>query len=224
MRVSIVIPVLNESAHIETCLRNLQLFRAEGHEIIVVDGGSRDDTVARAGNLADSVIQAPRGRANQMNAGLAIAKGDVVLFLHVDTTLPENACVLVQKALGMIGLWGRFDVRLSGRGPAFRVIEFFMNRRSRLTGIATGDQAIFVRSEVLRKHGGYSNIPLMEDIDLSRRLKHLARPACLRQRVTTSSRRWEQGGVLRTVLLMWRLRFAYWRGVEPAKLAALYRN
>ena len=222
MRVSIVIPVLNEAAHIETCLRNLQSLRAGGHEIVVVDGGSRDDTVARAGDLADRVMQAPRGRANQMNAGMNVATGDVVLFLHVDTLLPENACGFVLEGLGTTGLWGRFDVRLSGSGFAFRVIEFFMNRRSRLTGIATGDQAIFVRNDVLRKVGGYSNIPLMEDIDLSRRLKRLGRPVNLRQRVATSSRRWERDGIFRTVWLMWRLRFAYWRGVAPAKLAEQY--
>lgn len=224
MRVSIIIPVLDESAHIEDCLHNLQSFREEGHEIIVVDGGSQDDTVMKVRALVDNVLLAPRGRASQMNAGMTVANGDVLLFLHADTVLPADACRRVLADLGDAGIWGRFDVRLSGSGFAFRVIEFFMNRRSRLTGIATGDQAIFVRRDVLQKMGGYSNIPLMEDIDLSRRLKRIKRPLCLRQRVLTSSRRWERGGILSTVWLMWRLRFAYWRGVEPARLAEQYRN
>lgn len=213
MRISIVIPVLNESDHMETCLRNLQSCREAGHEIIVVDGGSRDDTLSKARSLADHAISAPRGRARQMNAGMTVAEGEVLLFLHVDTVLPEDACTLVLEGLGKSAIWGRFDVSLSGREFPFRVIEFFMNWRSRLTGIATGDQAIFVRSDVLREMGGFAEIPLMEDIDLSRRLKRLGRPCNLRQPVMTSSRRWEQGGVLRTVWLMWRLRFAYWCGV-----------
>lgn len=224
MRISIIVPVLNEGAHIEMCLRNLVPFRNEGHEVIVVDGGSGDSTADKAAALADSMITAQCGRANQMNAGMQAAKGDVILFLHADTVLPADASRAVLEAIGNGGVWGRFDVKLSGAGFAFRMIEFFMNLRSRLTGIATGDQAIFVRSEALRQIGGYANIPLMEDIDLCRRLKRISRPVNLHQRVTTSSRRWEQGGILRTVWLMWRLRYAYWRGAEPVKLAEQYRN
>lgn len=215
--VSIVVPVLNEAASIGEALDAL---RGLGAEVIVVDGGSVDGTVERVGDGADRVLRAPPGRARQQNAGAAAASGDVLLFLHADTRLPPGALDAV-RACGRG--WGRFDVRLSGRRRAFRVVERMISLRSRLSGIATGDQAIFVRRELFEAVGGFPEIPLMEDVALSRLLRRRGRPACLRLRVTTSSRRWERGGVLRTILLMWRLRLEYWLGRDPAALAARYR-
>lgn len=222
MRLSIVVPALDEAAEIERCLGRMQGARARGHEVIVVDGGSGDATSALAQALADRVIEAPRGRAAQMNAGAAIARGEGLLFVHADTQLPEGADSQVIAALGQ-GPWGRFDVRIAGRHRLLRVVAWMMNLRSRLSGIATGDQAIFVRRPVFDALGGYAAIPLMEDIEFSLRLRRLAWPRCLRDRVETSGRRWESRGILRTVALMWRLRLAYRLGADPARLAERYR-
>ncbi len=222
MRISIIIPVLNEVPTIAGCLGRLQTYRAQGHEIIVVDGGSRDGTAETARPLADRVRVSPAGRARQMNHGAHAAQGDVLLFLHADTQLPDAACDVIISALREAARWGRFDVRLSGSAPGFRLIESMMNRRSRMTRIATGDQAMFVTKDLFHAVGGFDDIPLMEDIALSRRLKKLAPAACLRQRVVTSSRRWEENGILKTVLLMWRLRFSYWLGADPARLVRRY--
>jgi rSAM/selenodomain-associated transferase 2 len=190
--------------------------------VIVVDGGSSDATVQLAEILADRVIGAPRGRASQMNAGAAIARGEVLLFLHADTTLPQNADRLVLDALGKARrVCGRFDVRIEGRN-FLAVVAMMMNLRSRFTGIATGDQAMFVRRTEFFAAGSFPDIALMEDIALSRRLKQYGRPLCIREPVTTSGRRWEQLGVLRTILLMWRLRLAYYFGAEPNALARHY--
>jgi rSAM/selenodomain-associated transferase 2 len=222
--VSVVIPTLNEAGVIVDTLRSLQPMRAAGHEVVVSDGGSVDATVERARPLADRVISVRPGRAGQMNAGAAASSGDVLLFLHADTLLPPGADRLVRDAVSRPGArWGRFDVRLSGRSVLFRVIEAGISWRSRLTGIASGDQAIFVRRVAFDDVGGFNEMPLMEDLDLSRRLKALAPPVCLRARVVTSSRRWEERGIVRTVLLMWRLRLAYYLGADPAALAARYR-
>jgi rSAM/selenodomain-associated transferase 2 len=222
--VSVVIPTLNEAGVIVDTLRSLQPMRAAGHEVVVSDGGSVDATVERARPLADRVISVRPGRAGQMNAGAAASSGDVLLFLHADTLLPPGADRLVRDAVSRPGArWGRFDVRLSGRSVLFRVIEAGISWRSRLTGIASGDQAIFVRRVAFDNVGGFNEMPLMEDLDLSRRLKALAPPVCLRARVVTSSRRWEERGIVRTVLLMWRLRLAYYLGADPAALAARYR-
>jgi rSAM/selenodomain-associated transferase 2 len=222
-RCSIIVPVLNEAALVGDALARLQPFRERGHEVIVVDGGSRDATAANAAGLADRVLVAPPGRARQMNAGAAAASGAVLIFLHVDTRLPPDADRLIDMALdGPAYVWGRFDVRLSGRAPLLRVIETLMNWRSRLTGIATGDQAIFVETSEFRAIGGYADLPLMEDIDFSRRLNCGSRPACLRDTVVASSRRWEARGILRTVLLMWTLRLAFYLGVSPARLHRWY--
>src|SRR5918993_1303034 len=219
---SIIMPVLNEAEGIIAALERLAPLRRRGVEVIVVDGGSSDATVQLAGILADRVIGAPRGRASQMNAGAAIAAGEVLLFLHADTTLPQNAERLVLDALGKSGrVWGRFDVRIEGRS-FLAVVAMMMNIRSRLTGIATGDQAIFVRRTEFFAAGSFPDIALMEDIALSRRLKQFSRPFCIAQPVTTSGRRWEQLGVLRTILLMWRLRLAYFFGAEPGALARQY--
>jgi rSAM/selenodomain-associated transferase 2 len=223
MRLSIVVPVLDEAAGITATLQALAPLRAAGHELIVVDGGSRDDTAARAAPWADRVLQAPRGRARQMNAGAAVAGGEVLLFLHADTKLPPQADEAVAQALGRGHVWGRFDVRISGRSRWFGPIAALMNLRSRLTGIATGDQAIFVTRAQFQALGGFADQPLMEDIELSRRLRAVGPPACLRERVLTSGRRWETHGVWRTIVLMWRLRWRYWRGESPEMLARAYR-
>ena len=220
-RLTIVIPVLNEAAIIVAALEALAPLRARGAEVIVVDGGSRDGTVILAQPLADRVIAAPRGRGAPLNAGAAIGRGDAFLFLHADTTLPDDADRLIETALAWRA-WGRFDLRIAGRHPLLAVVARMINWRSRATGIATGDQAIFVTREALAAVGGYPELPLMEDIAISRRLKRLCRPRCIGAPVTTSGRRWEQNGVVRTILLMWRLRLAYYLGVEPALLARWY--
>lgn len=222
-RLSIVVPTFNEALTLQETLQRLQSLRVVGHEVLLVDGGSSDGTQTLAKPLVDRVMQAPRGRARQMNVGASVATGDVLLFLHADTTLPEATPRLLCAALRRPGVaWGRFDVRLSGQQFRYRIIEFFMNLRSRLTGIATGDQALFVKRDVFQQLGGFPDLPLMEDLALSRRLKRQARPICLQARVTTSSRRWERDGWLRTVLLMWGLRLAFALGVSPARLARVY--
>ena len=219
---SIVMPVLDEAPQIARRLQALQALRAQGVELVVADGGSADATAHLAAGLADCVLLAPRGRAAQMNAGAAACRGHVLLFLHADTALPDTAPQAVMRAIADGALWGRFDVRLDGSHPLLRVVETLMNLRSRLTGIATGDQAIFVRREVFERAGRYADMALMEDIALCAALKRLAPPACLRATVLASARRWERHGVLRTVLLMWWLRAAFFFGADPARLARRY--
>lgn len=220
---SIIIPVLNEAANIVSALQALSALHARGAETIVVDGGSADDTAALATPHADRVLACARGRAMQMNAGAAAAQGDVLLFLHADTQLPPDADKLVIEGLAQTRrAWGRFDVAIDGAHPLLPVVAAFMNARSRLTGIATGDQAMFMTRAAFRAAGGYPDIALMEDIELARRLKRVSRPLCLSARVTTSGRRWEQRGVLRTIVLMWRLRLAYFFGAKPEALAERY--
>ena len=221
---SVIIPALNEGQGLARCLAPLQPMRRRGVEVIVVDGGSDDDTVRIAAPLTDQVMVAPRGRAAQMNAGAAVAKGDILLFLHADTLAPEQADRLVTDALARSGRdWGRFDVRIDGRPWMLRLVALAMNWRSRLSGIATGDQTLFVRSERFAEIGGFPDQPLMEDIEICKKLRARGRPVCLREKVTTSGRRWEQRGVWRTILLMWRLRWAYARGVPVDELARAYR-
>jgi rSAM/selenodomain-associated transferase 2 len=222
-KLAIIIPVLDEGESIAAALDALADLRALGAEVIVVDGGSRDATIQRARLRADHVISAPRGRALQMNAGTERASGDVLLFLHVDTRLPADVDHVVLNGLQRSGrAWGRFDVRIDGRSPLLALVGWLMSMRSRLTGIATGDQAIFVRREAFLAVGGFPAIALMEDIALCKRLKGVSRPLCLRERVITSGRRWEKNGVLNTVVLMWRLRLAYFFGADPEKLAQQY--
>lgn len=222
MKLSIVMPVLDEAAAIEAALTALAPYRRHGVELIVVDGGSSDDTPDLARPLADRVIVSARGRSLQMNAGAAAAHGDILLFLHADTHLPDDTDRLVRDGLARSGrVWGRFDVRIEG-GGLLRLIAGAMNWRSRLTGIATGDQALFVTRAAFEQAGGYPPIALMEDVALSARLKRIGRPCALRARVAISARRWRQHGALRTVLLMWRLRLAYFLGADPAKLARAY--
>ena len=187
------------------------------------DGGSRDGTPERARPGADRIVTAPRGRARQMNAGAGVASGDVLVFLHADTFLPADADVLVFDALGSRDGWGSFSVRLSGMHPAFRLIERMISLRSRLTGIATGDQAIFVSRKLFEAIGGYADLPLLEDVEICRRLRRMARPVRPRAPVATSSRRWESAGIARTTGLMWWVRAAYALGVTPERLARQYR-
>ncbi|MDP1955810.1 MAG: TIGR04283 family arsenosugar biosynthesis glycosyltransferase [Polaromonas sp.] len=223
-RLSIVMPVLNEAAAMGVALQALRPLLARGAELIVADGGSSDNSAALALASGAQLASAPRGRALQMNAGAAQATGDVLLFLHADTVLPASADALICNALADGSkVWGRFDVRIAGRPVMLRLIAALMNRRSRWTGIATGDQAMFMTRSAFETTGGFPAQPLMEDIEMSRRLLQLSRPVCLQARVQTSGRRWESRGVWRTILLMWRLRWAYWRGVAPERLAELYR-
>ena len=223
MRLSIVMPVLDEAAEIDAALAALAPLRADGQQLIVVDGGSRDGTLAQCGGRTDEMLQAPRGRASQMNAGAAQAQGDVLLFLHADTRLPSGAGAAIEQAMRAGAQWGRFDVTITGRSLMFPMIAVLMNLRSRWSSIATGDQAIFVRRDLFERIDGYAELPLMEDIDLCKRLRACSAPACLRQRVSTSGRRWEERGVWRTVFLMWRLRWRYWRGEPAEALARAYR-
>ena len=220
-RLTIVVPVLNEASIIVDALTALAPLRARGAEIVVVDSGSSDGSPDLARPFADQVIEAPRGRGAPLNVGAALGGGDALLFLHADTALPPNADRLIAAAL-MRRAWGRFDLRIAGRHPFLAVIARMINWRSWLTGIATGDQAIFVTRAAFLAVGGFPELPLMEDIAISRRLKRLCRPHCIGVPVITSGRRWEHHGVLRTILLMWRLRLAYYFGVEPARLARRY--
>ncbi|MBK5932266.1 TIGR04283 family arsenosugar biosynthesis glycosyltransferase [Halochromatium salexigens] len=275
MKLSIIISTLNEAETIGALLADLARLRIEGAKLILVDGGSRDATLARAAVGVDQILHAPRGRAAQMNAGAQAATGDLFWFLHADTRVPEDAIAALQRAAAQAvsglyeadgdvlmpmrltqlrraeahrartkelkqpklprktaeqprdagawaGFWGRFDVQLSGRHPLLRLVERGMNTRSRLTGIATatGDQGLFVSRAAFERVGSFPPLALMEDLALSAALRRLARPVCLRARLLASSRRWEQGGVLRTILLMWRLRLAYALGANPHRLAA----
>lgn len=222
-RLSIVVPTLNEADEIESVLASISVLPPDlVHEVIVADGGSKDRTTVIAGAFGARVINCPRSRALQMNAGAGIAKGEYLMFLHADTRLTMAAGEALKDHLRSGVTWGRFDVRLSGSHALLRVVELTMNLRSRWTGIATGDQAMFVRADLFHDIGAFPPIPLMEDIALSRRLKRAAVPACLRERVITSSRKWDRNGVARTIMLMWWLRLQYSLGADPARLAAAY--
>jgi rSAM/selenodomain-associated transferase 2 len=220
---SIIIPVLDESENIAACLEGLAPLRARGAQIVVVDGGSRDDTVQRALPLADIVISARRGRAGQLNAGARQASAATLLFLHADTRLPDHADTLIESGIrDSQRVWGRFDVRIAGSHRLLPVIAWFMNQRSRLTGIATGDQGMFATRAAFDRAGGFPAIPLMEDIALCKALKKQGPPLCLRARITASGRRWEQRGAFTTMVLMWRLRLSYFFGADPDRLAQQY--
>jgi rSAM/selenodomain-associated transferase 2 len=222
-RITVIIPVLNEAGVLVHTLQCLQPLRSRGHEVVVVDGGSTDTTVAEAASLADRVVQAPRGRAWQMHAGTFEASGSIFWFLHADTHPPDTADHLILDALAAgQGAWGWFDIRLTDAQLLLNCVAWLMNRRSRLTGIATGDQGIFVRRALYRQAGGFPLLPIMEDIALSRRLRHLGRPQQIDKPLLTSSRRWEKHGVLRTIITMWGLRLGYFLGVDPQRLARFY--
>ena len=222
MKISIIIPVLNEAKVLLLLLNQLQYLRVKGHEIILVDGYSNDNSCQCAQGLADIILKSDRGRALQMNHGACHATGELLLFLHADTRLPDNVDMLLTSAIHSNRAWGRFDVRLSGNPILFRIIEWFMNMRSRLTGVATGDQAIFITAGLFREINGFPEIALMEDIALSTKLRRIYRPIHLYEKVVTSSRRWEDNGIIRTVLTMWEIRLRYFLGAEPSTLAGLY--
>jgi rSAM/selenodomain-associated transferase 2 len=222
-KLSIIVPVLNEGAQLAAALDALQQYRQRGHEVIVVDGGSRDGSVTIARKNADRVLMSGPGRALQMNTGAEAASHEILLFLHADSRLPEQADRLISTALQpRASIWGRFDVRLSSPRPVFRLIETAINWRSAISGIATGDQAIFVAREFFEKVGSYDRLPLMEDVALSRKLLRFARPERILTPVRSSSRKWECEGVVRTTLLMWQLRTAYFFGVHPDRLVQRY--
>lgn len=228
MKLSVIVPMLNESAVLPDLLGHLLPMQRAGCEVLLVDGGSTDGSAHMARVAGFSVIDSAAGRARQMNAGARQARGEVLLFLHADTRLPDGAERLVSRALSasvghIAPVWGRFDVRISGQSPWLKVVARMMNLRSRLSGIATGDQAIFVRRTVFQACGGFPEQPLMEDIEICKRLKRRSPPACLQDPVITSGRRWENRGVWRTILLMWRLRLAYWLGASADSIARAYR-
>ena len=216
--ISIIIPVLNEADPIGDLLSCLP----GSVETIVVDGGSTDSTVEIATSRADQVLTSEIGRATQMNAGAAVACGEILLFLHADTSLPKNFVRDLQRFSLSNEAWGRFDVRIDSRNFMFRIIETMMNLRSRMTGICTGDQAIFIKRSTFKHVGGFPPIALMEDIEISKQLKKVSRPFCVHEPAVTSARRWLDGGILQTILLMWRLRFQYFLGVSPGYLIRQY--
>lgn len=231
--VSIIIPILNEADNLSHLLSNINSIRPSPQQVILVDGGSKDNSIIIAKDIiralkADNkssidwqVTESKAGRARQMNTGAALATGEVLLFLHADTRLPIQAIRAVTTAT-KIAEWGRFDVRLDSRQPMLWVVSIMINWRSRLTGIATGDQAIFIQRKLFEQIGGYPNQALMEDVELCKQLMGIAKPACLKNKVTTSARRWQQHGTWRTIVLMWQLRFDYWRGVSADNIKARY--
>ncbi len=221
--ISVIVPALNEAEGIVSTLQRLQALRAGGHEVLLVDGGSGDATVELARPYVDGVLHSDRGRALQMNTGADAARGDILWFVHADTLVPEDADARILEAIDAGRDWGWFRVRIRGRSRWLPVIAWFMNRRSCLTRVATGDQGIFLRRSAWDVVGGFPEIPLMEDIAISRSLRRRFRGSCLPAKVCTSGRRWEERGVGRTVWLMWRLRLAYFLGEDPAVLARRYR-
>ena len=221
-KISIIIPVLNEAENIQFFLQKLQPLREKGHEVVLVDGESEDNTCALARPYVDQMMSSVRGRARQQALGAKKATGQILLFLHADTQLPEQAERMILQSFSSGFSWGRFNIRLSGSHWLFRIIEQMMNWRSCLTGIATGDQAIFVSRTLYTDAGGMPQIELMEDIELSKRLGRLSKPVCLKSIVISSSRRWENNGILRTVLFMWNMRLQYLFGVKPEQLHKKY--
>ncbi len=225
-KISIIIPVLNEAQNIQGVLQKLQPLRENGHEVVLVDGGSKDNTCELARSYVDQIMTTDKGRAKQQISGAKMATGQVFLFLHADSFLPDKADQVILTALhtgqSKSSFWGRFNVRLSGNHWLFRIIERSMNWRSCLTGIATGDQAIFVSRTLYDDVGGIPAIDLMEDIEFSKRLRKLSQVICLKSTVITSSRRWEKNGILKTILSMWYMRLQYFLGVKPEVLANKY--
>ena len=222
-QIVVVVPVLNEAAAVAGSLAQAKILGEQGATVVFVDGGSADATFKMLREAGAQVVGSEPGRALQMNAGARQQPCEVLLFLHADTRLPESALAQIAQALADGAAWGRFDVRIEGRSRWLPVVAFMMNMRSRFTGIATGDQAIFMTRAAFDAVGGFPQQALMEDIDMSRKLKKLSRPACLRSKVTTSGRRWDARGAWPTIVLMWKLRWAYWRGASPGDIARAYR-
>jgi rSAM/selenodomain-associated transferase 2 len=221
LQTTIIIPVLNEAGHLAARLQALQGLRGQC-QLVLVDGGSDDGSALIAERKVDKLVSSPKGRAKQMNAGAAVADGAILLFLHADTCLPDSALDDMTRAVAEGHHWGRFNVSFDVQEPIFKMIAFMMNHRSRLTGIATGDQGLFVTKQAFQAIGGFPDIALMEDIAISKQLNKLGKPACLKAKVVTSARRWQQHGVIRTILLMWYLRLAYFFGADPDDLARIY--
>lgn len=223
LSIAVIVPVLNEQGALPALIKRIDAMPYD--DVVIVDGGSTDGSCLILDASALRWITAPSGRAAQMNAGAILCRSDILLFIHSDTEIDACCFAAIKAAMqDSATVAGRFDVTLSGRHPAFRIIERLINLRSRLSGISTGDQCLFVRRSVFERMGGFALQPLMEDIEFSKRLKRRGRIACLHQRVTTSSRRWQQHGIIKTVLLMWRLRLLYWLGVPAERLAAAYRQ
>jgi len=224
MKLSIIVPMLNEAPGLPDLIGHLLRMGRDGVEVVLVDGGSDDGSVAIATRAGFEVLRAERGRARQMNAGAAATSGDVLLFLHADTRLPDGAIQLIDTALADgRHVWGRFDVGFDVRTWTMDATAYLMNLRSSLSGIATGDQALFMTRTAFDAVGGFPDQPLMEDVEITSRLRRQSRPACIRRPVLTSARRWQSRGPWRTILLMWRLRLAYWFGASPAELERQYR-
>lgn len=222
VKISVIMPVLNEAGAVPLSLASLQPARRAGHELIVVDGGSSDASAEIASRYADRVLSAPASRAGQMNEGARRATGELLLFLHADTLLPDGWFEYVEAAHAESGQWGWFDVCLDNPAWVYRLIAACMNRRARVTKVCTGDQAMFLRRELFDQVGGFPPQPLMEDVALSKRLRRLGRPRVIAERVVTASRRWEARGVASTILLMWDLRLRYFLGQSPESLHARY--
>jgi len=222
VKLSVIVPVINEEMNLSRIAGCLRSVIEQGHEVIIVDGGSTDNTLTIAYDITDTIIISKKGRALQMNNGASVASGNVVLFLHADTLLPENVAEIISDVYVGENFWGRFDVRLSNEKYVYRLIECMMNMRSSLTSIVTGDQAMFFEKNLFDRIGGFPEIALMEDVEISRQLKKISKPVRLKSKVVTSSRRWETNGVVATVLLMWKLRLYYFFGVSPEKLSQMY--
>lgn len=221
--IAIIVPVVNEAENMPALIEQLLQFNQPENEVVIVDGGSTDGTQYIVADLNLETVSAPKGRASQMNAGVMHSDADILVFLHADTEMPPNGLDLIRKAIADGADWGRFNVTISGSHPMLKIIALLINWRSRLTGIATGDQVIFIHRDLFNAVAGFPEQPLMEDIEISKRLKKISRPACLSEKVVTSGRRWQKHGIWKTIVLMWWLRFSYWRGVSASTLAEYYR-
>lgn len=236
--VSIITPILNEADNLAHLFTNINSLNPSPQQVILVDGGSNDDSIRIVRSFINELMldndckidwqmtESKAGRALQMNTGAALATGEVLLFLHADTQLPMNAIETISEAMKRAE-WGRFDVRIDSRQLMLQLVSQMINWRSKLSGIVTGDQAIFISQSLFEQVGGYPNQALMEDIELCKQLKRkllkgITKPACLKSKVITSARRWQQHGTWRTIILMWHLRFDYWRGVSADNIKARY--